>query len=215
MCEIEEKDLNLDIKKLKEKLTDYDYIYFNNGKAKNLAYREYLQAYSLEKSKKQISCCDYYISKGILKNYLFFRAKRAFMTCDKKDFISFLNLNQLMVTKDYFLENLDKFKFAFRGSKIRFLNDKNTVFVSFPLIELRKIKTKNYEIMKKAFDFKFLYTLYSLRYHKKFLSPYLWRMLLTIPLGDYFILKAITKTMNSKDKQNKLKCFEVSNKHAK
>ncbi len=202
------KDFNLDLENLKKKIKDYDYVFFNNGKCENLKYRKYLQAYSLEKSGKSISCCDYYVYSKLLGNYLYFFTDNAFQMVNKLQFDSFLNINQIMVTKNYFLKNIKMFNEILNGAKIDFVNKENTIFVSIPLIRINKFKFGEYKIMKKVFQFKFLGKLYSLKYRKKFLSIYPFVLFFEILKGEIFILKSIVDILKDKDKRERLKSFE-------
>lgn len=198
-------DLFGDFESLKNKIKDHDYIYFKKGKCKNLMYREYLQAFSLEKTKKSISCCDYNVHSRFLGDYLCIFSKRLFKA-NKNEFRSFLNINQLMVTKDYLLKNLELFKKIFKGSKIDVINENNTVFISFPLIRLDKCVIMDYKIMKQAYDFNFLYQLYALKYQKKILmKPYIYVLFFEILRGKKFIFKAIQENLNDKSKKERLK----------
>jgi glycosyltransferase involved in cell wall biosynthesis len=205
------KDLNLNLNELQIKLKNYDHISFSSNKCQNLRYKEYLQNYALEKTNKPISCCDYYTHSKILGDYLRFCPESAFEKLDAKKFTSFLNISQFMVTKEYFLENIKIFKSIFQGNKINFITKKNTAFVSYPLIRIKKYKTYNYKIMKQAFEFKFLFQLFSLKYQKKlFLNLYTYFLGLEILKGKSFILKSIINTLKDKSKKKKIRGFEES-----
>jgi len=202
---LSKKDLKLNPKKLRNKLKNYNYVFFMEKGCKNLKYRKYLQIYSLEKSGKPISCCDYYIHSKGLGDYLRFYSKRLF-NARRDKFNFFLNINQFMVTKDYFLKNIEMFKGIFDGRQIKFVNEKNTVFVSIPLIRINNLVVKDYEIMKKAFDFNFLYQLHSLKYRKKIFSDlYIYALFLEVIKGKTFLLKSIIETLKDKSKKIRLK----------
>ena len=206
IIQLSKKDLNLSLEILKSKLKDYDYIYFKKGKVQDLKYRKYLQSYSLEKSKKPISCCNYYVHSKILGDYLYFRSKFS-IKISRREYNSCLDINQLMITKDYFFKNLEKFKgFINKNKEIDILEEKNTVFVSFPLIRLNKLKTTNKDTIEKMFDLKFLYNLYALKYQKKFLSGalYLSILLLKSFKGEKFILYSIISSLKDRETQRKL-----------
>ncbi len=205
---LSKKDLNLNLDKLKNKLKNYDYVYFDFGN-NSLKYREYLQAYSLEKTKKPISCCNYYVYNNLLGDYLYFLINYAFKLLDKKDFHTLLNINQLMVTKDYFLGNISKFRRISKGEEIDFITKSNTAFVSFPLIRIKKFKFKDYEKMKNVFEFKFLYRLYSLKQAKNpFLIVYSLALLFEVLKGKGFILKHLFSILRDKDKRLKIRSYE-------
>jgi len=195
---------------LKEILKDYDYISFKEGGASHLKFKDFLQIYSLKITNKPISCCNYYVYRKGLGDYLYFCSEKSFRELDKKDFVSFLNLSQLLVTKEFFLENIEKFKKAFQR-EIDFLNKDNTAFVGFPLLRVKKIPTKKYSIMKKAFVFEFFHQLYSLYYTKKiFFKPYVPFLLLEIFFGKFFILKYLFDSLKDRSRISKLKNYQIS-----
>lgn len=190
---------------LKEKIVDYDCIILGNGKCENLEYREYLQAYSLEKTKKPISCCDYYLYTKSLGDYLRFVPESALSSIDKHDFIDLLDLNQIMVSKDYLLENLSIFQRAFETNRIDFLTIENTAFVSFPLIRINKPIKQSYQIMKQVSEFTFIHKLFSLKLQGKvFKSFFPYALVLEALNGKKFILDAIFETLKRKDKKGKI-----------
>jgi len=190
----------LNSEKLKKKLNGGDYICFSEGKCKVSPYKNYFQAYSLEKSKKQISCCDYCVHSEDLGDYLIFKAKQAFKTINKEDFSALLNMNQLMVSKSYFLKNFDLFKRMFHGKVANIINEKNTVFISIPLIKIEDLKTINYNGMKEAFRMLFLDKLYSLAYQKKiFFSSYPYKLLLGSIFGKIFIFRYLFESLFNKE----------------
>lgn len=207
---LSKNDFNLRLECLKNKLKDYDYIYFLKEKSKNLKYRTYLQSYSLEKSGKPISICDYNIYNKNLGDYLHFYAKLIFELENKELFESALDINQIMVTKDYFFNNIDLFKKIYqKDRKINFFNKEDIVFVSYPLVRIKKIHIKNYNFMKKVFEFRFLYDLYSLKYRKKLFSkPYIYFLILEILKGKLFILKSIIETLKNKERKSRLQALE-------
>ena len=202
---LSKQDLDLKLYLLKDKIKNYDYVYFKVGWSENLPYREYLQIYSLEKTRKQISCCDYYVSTRFLKDYLRFVTEKAIKYLSKEEFSSFLNLNQIMVTKHFFLKNIKNFRKIINGEYIDFINEKNTAIISLPLIRINKIQNKNYELMRNAFEFEFLFQLFSLKLQKKlFSSVYFYALIFEIFKGKKFIFKVILKTLKDKDKSKKV-----------
>src|SRR3989344_1117816 len=192
---------------LRNKISEADYIIFEKtGNKIDHPFRNYLQQYSLEKSGKEISCCDYYVSSKDLGNYLLFKARVAFATLKKKDFDSCLKIEQIMTTKQYFLNNLNKFKFALNQGKFELINDKNTTYLSIPLVSIEKAPTLNYEVFKRAFQMKFLDNLYSLYYQNKiFSSKYLYRLIFSSIFYNRFLLRIIRENLSDKKKVFKLK----------
>jgi len=201
------RDMNLDGEVLKKKLEGIDYIYFKEGKVEDLKYRKYLQAFSLEKTGRPISCCDYYVSNGALKDYLYFHTKRFFKLYEGR-LNKFLSINQFMVTRRYFLDNIDKFKEFFDGKEINIVNEKDVSFVSFPLIRLNKVVIEDDKIMKYAYDYNFLYHLYSLKSRKRIFSElYVFGLFFEILKGKKFIWTAIMENLKDKSKRARLESF--------
>jgi len=164
VIELKIGDFKKEPEKLKEEIQNFDYVYFSKGQSNDLKYREYFQALSLEKSKKPISCCSYYIHNKFLGDYLLFLGEFAFRKLSKEDFIQLLNINQLMITKEYLFENFKKLKnIMLNNEQIDFIQEHNTVFISLPLIRINKISLKKYNDMKIAYGFIFLSQLFSLK----------------------------------------------------
>lgn len=206
---LSEEDFNGGFNKVKDKIKDSDYIYFKKGRCQNLEFREYLQPYSLEKSKKDVSCCNYYVYSKYLGDYLYFLTHLASKTLKKEEFDSLININQLMVTKNYFLNNFDKFKRMMRGGIIDFVNEEDAVFISFPLIRIEDFNIDNYELIKKSFKLRFLYKLFSLKSQGKIhLSLYPYSVILNILSGKSFMLKAILENITDKDKKTRLETLK-------
>ena len=132
-------------------------------------------------------------------------AKKAFKNLNKKDFSNLLSINQLMVSKNYFLKNVNMFKYLFNGKNTDLINEKNTVFVSIPLIRIPNLKIINYNNMKKAFRMRFLDKLYALLYQKKIFSTYPHKLLCASFLGKIFILRYLLESIFNKENINKLK----------
>lgn len=200
---LSKKEINLDGNKLKEKIKDYDYICFKNN-AKISKYRDYIQSYSLEKSEAKISCSDYYVYSRKLKEYMLFRGDWAFRRTGE-EFYNLLDISQLMVTKNYFLENIKSFKNFFKNKKFNLMNKENTIFISIPLIQIKKLRTISYENMKKAFEMRFIDRLFSATYQKRLvLSRYPYQLIIASLLGKPFILRYLTESIFNKNNWDKL-----------
>ncbi len=201
------EDFELSAEELKEKIKNYDYLSFNDGNSDFHSFKEYFQIYSLEKTKKKISCCDYYASSDGLKNYLAFNSFWAFKSLSSDDFQYFQNINQLMVDKNYFLENLEDFRTLFYGKKVDILKEDKTCFISIPLVSINNIKNANYGKMKKAFLMLFVYDLSSKIYQKKLLtSSYFYNLIFSsITHGRWFIIRHLSGSLFNKGKLKTLK----------
>ncbi len=188
---------------LQEKIQLADYITFDERDALFYPRKDYLQAYALEKSGKQISCCDYYVHDKRLGNCMLFKARHAYERLHERDFHQLLHISQLMVTKPYLLKNLEALRSAVNreGSCI---TGKNTVFLSIPLVEVSQVRGFDYLRMKEAFLYKFLDTLYSLKYQKKLFSSYPLKLLIASQKMK-FILPSLKDALFDQHKRSKLK----------
>jgi len=211
MVSLSKNDLNKSPNEIKEKIKDADYICFFDGECKISKFKNYLQMYSLEKTKKDVSCCDYYAYSKGLGNYLVFNAYGAFKFINRKDFNKLLNLNQIVVTKNYFLKNLNKFKEFFYGKEVDLINEKNTAFVSIPLLKIKKFKEVNsINMIEEAFEPHFMLELYSLfRKKKLFFNKYFYKLLISpILINNFFIWKYLLKSLFNKENWFKIKFEE-------
>lgn len=200
-----ENDLNLSDKELLAKIKNYDYISFSKGKCEKSKYKDYFQVYSIKKSGKQISCCDYYVSSKSLGNYLLFPSKKAFYFLEYTKFNKLLNINQITVIKEYFLNNIDNFKLAFNGDFSELIIKDNTIFVSIPLISIDKLNVLDYNVMKKAFQMRFRDNLFSLLYQKKPSSIiYFFNLLFTSLSGKQFIIRYLFDSILNKENLRRL-----------
>lgn len=203
---LKKEDLMLEYDELNEKLKGIDYVTFKTNNLESEKYREYIQMYSLEKSKKDISCCDYYVYSWLVGDYVLFKAKTSFKQTQKKSFDKFIQLNQLMVKRKYFLENLADFKKFFDSKDIDIINDENTVFVSIPLIRARKIRYLDYSSLKVSTRMKFLDDIYINFHSKNFL--YMFKVLLLSISGKFFMFKFIKDSFIKPENWFKLKTFK-------
>ncbi|MBI2632408.1 glycosyltransferase [Candidatus Pacearchaeota archaeon] len=195
-----------DDKNLKEKIKDVEYISFLSNRAINSTYKNKIQAYSLEKSGKDISCCDYYVNSKLLGNYILYKAKVGYLKLEKPWFNSLLIPEQIMIRKSYFLKNYNRLKYCFLENNLNFIEDKNTVFVSIPLVKIKNMPLKNYEKQGIAFQMKFLDKLYSLYFQKKLLvSSYFYSLLVNAFFGKIFMFKAVKNALHDKKKLEKAK----------
>ncbi len=201
---LSKEDLNFQEDELKEKLKDYDYICFNNGKCRISSYRNHMQAYSLEKTGKDISCCDYYVYLERLSDLVLFRSEWAYRRA-KEEFPKLLDINQLMVTKKFFLNNISSFNDLFKNKYFFLINQENTIFVSIPLVYIKKLRNISYENMKKAFEMRFTDRLFYLLHKKKLLSDkYLYVLILASLLQKPFILRYLLNSVFNKKNWDKL-----------
>ncbi len=196
---ITSKEIDLGKEKLSSLLKEHDYVSFHEGNAEHLKYKNYFQIYGLVKSGKPISCCNYYVHAPLLGDYMLFFTRDGAALLDKNKFNAMLDINQLVVKKEYFLSNYEMFKSAFHGKTIDFVNHDTTIFVAIPLVRLKKPKTKDYDTLSKAFGFKFIYSLYSSIYQKKILNPYVYAWLFQALTSKPFMMRALINNIKDKN----------------
>jgi hypothetical protein len=170
---------------------------------------DYVQAYSLFISKKQISCCDYYIHSRLLGDYLAFKSKHAFNTLGNK-FYQFLNINQLMMTKEYFFKNFDFFKKIYSGeinTQQGRIKEEDIVFISLPLIRIKNLPKTKYKDIKENFYMLFFDKIFSLIYRKKFFNPYIFKFFLFSLMGNLFMIRYLFYKFSFNFNRNILRSF--------
>ena len=207
IVEISKEDFNNPIDMLNNKIKDADYICFRHGNFLKAGYKNYIQAYFLEKLGKPICCCGYYAHSRGIGNYLLFYPDIAYDSLGKERFAKFVSLNQLMVTKDYFLENIKRFENFFNGRRIDIITKENTSFASIPLVRILGVKIDSYEDMLKAFKIIFIRDIRQRVYQRRLsYSPYIYRFIIeSLFLGKFYLLKYLVKESFSKDKIYALK----------
>jgi len=136
---------------VKEKINSADYVGFNIRGARISEYRDYFLAHALEKTGKDISCCEYYLDSLFFKNSTLFQVSESIGAIDAKDFAALLNINQIMVTKKFFLENFESLRALSENAHPEIINEKNTAFVSMPLVWINKFSKVKNTSMEKAF----------------------------------------------------------------
>ena len=180
-------------KEIEESLKKFDYISFSDGNSEPLKYKNYLQVYSLDKTGKEISCCDYYAYDRVLGDYLTSNVFRAFPILKTDKFNQAISINQIAVAKEYFIKNLNKFREFFNGKKIDIINEKNTAFISIPLVKIKKINKMDLETFSIFFHQKnFIFDINLLLKQKRlFTSCYLYRLIYILlknkVFRDFFI----------------------------
>jgi len=199
---LEKKDLYSD---LNEKLKNIDYVSFKTNNLKNQSnFKDYFLERALNVTGKDMACCDYYVSPLGLKDYMTFASNVAFKRIGKEA-NRLIDLNQLMVKKNFFLEHLGEFQKLSNNKPFNLINKENTALVSIPLVSIKKIRKIEYEKMKKAFEFRFQNDLFSLYYNEKlWLNPYPYALLLKSIFGNFFILKYLFELKKDKAIADKL-----------
>ena len=196
---MKEEDFDKGIGEIEKLIDGHDYISFLTENSEFLPYKEFFQIYSLEKTSKNISCCNYYLNSKSLGDYmLFFLPDAINKLGDSMN--QFLDLSQILVRKKYFIDNFDNFKRIYGGGEINFINKEECAVVNIPLVRLRRFKLKDdYEKIKLCYDFKYIYKLNSLLYQKKYFSLFPWVLFMKGLLGESYLLKAILNKIKDKN----------------
>src|SRR3989344_5235789 len=190
---LKKENLEKSNSEIEEFIKDFDYISFSDGNSVPLNHKDYLQAYSLNKTVKDISCCDCYVYDKILGNYLTTNVFRAFPILKADKFNQAITINQIAVTKKYFIKNIDKFREFFNGNKIDIINEKNTAFISIPLVKINKINKMDSKTFSTFFHQKNFIFDASLLFKQKrlFASRYFYRLIFILlknrSFRDFFI----------------------------
>ena len=214
IIEISENEIYKDYDAIKEKLKNFSYVCFSYGKSRPNKYKNYLQAYSLEKTGKEISCCEYTLQSKNLGRCLAINVYKAFKILKKEYFNGLLNINQFMVTKDYFLKNFKKFKEIFNGGQIDIIDENNTAFIEIPLLQIENLSRVNkryinrldFDSLKKVFRLNFMIDLFLLFSQKKlFKNFYPYKLFInSIVNGNFFVLKCLFSSILSRENRDKL-----------
>ena len=189
---------------LKEKIKLYDYISFKTEKSEILPYKDFFQVASLKIFKKDISCCDYYLYSSKLGEYLAVYANLAFKIMKKKDFSRVIKLDQLTITKSFLLNNLEEFREICRDKNVNFINEKNTAFVTRPLVRINTFPSIELEKLKGISWPKFENRIKTLFYQKDLrIFVYLYNSALAYFLGNKLILEYLSEKSKEKIKRSK------------
>ena len=200
---LKKENLEKSNSEIEEFIKDFDYISFSDGNSVPLNHKDYLQAYSLNKTVKDISCCDCYVYDKILGNYLTTNVFRAFPILKADKFNQAITINQIVVTKEYFIKNINKFRTFFNGKKIDIISEKNTAFISIPLVKIKKINKVEPEVFDTFFHQKnFIFDISRLLKQKKlFTSRYFYRLIYILLRNRQFrvfFIKFVKGRLNNK-----------------
>ncbi len=196
-------DLQKGQKYLSQKTLGAKYICFKNKDYENVPFRDYFQIYSMELVQKPISVCCAQLSSNIIGDYAFLDTYYSYTYLDKSYFYENTDLAQFMVERNYFLKHINEFASICSGKWSDFINPKNTMFISLPLVRTNKIKRiplKNIDhILFSTLDLNLLV----LRNQKRiFRSSFIYRLLFYSLLINpqvlkYLLINVLPKTKNS------------------
>jgi len=198
---LDKKDLEKKDLEIENKIKAFDYISFSDGNDILLDNKDQLQTYSLKKTGKDASCCDYYVHDRILGNYLMTNVYKAFNYLSREQISQMLCPNQIMVRKKFFLANLNEFRKFFRGENNLLFNKKNTCLISIPLVAVKTLRKMDPGILfSAAFHKEFAIKAYLLMKQKKILiNPYIYRLAYLIvrdPLLRHCFIDALKNRKN-------------------
>ncbi|MDO8460077.1 MAG: glycosyltransferase [Nanoarchaeota archaeon] len=195
------ESLHLNYHDIKKALKNFDYVSFTDKNSEQLKYKEHFQIYSLEKSGKDISICDYYIYEKNLGNCLSFQSNNAFLMLNKETFSKLLLPEQFIIKKNFFIKNYKQFIKLFNNQKNSILNYENIVFVSIPLLKtttVPKLKLNKNELFLPKFEDK----LRSINQQGKlFLDAYVYKLIIYSIFRNKFIKDRIIKRLKDELKK--------------
>jgi spore maturation protein CgeB len=198
-------DLSKGKKYLNKYLKNYDYIGFKHKGYELLPHKEYFQIHSLELLKKPINCCDCYLSSYLIGDYAAISLNYAYGLKDKSCFYDNLDISQIMVKKQYFLNNLHKFISLYNNKIPSFINEENTIFMSLPFVRTKKRKKIPLKDVDHVLFTYFERELLVLKNNKKlFTSSYLYKLILYLLLYNHQSLKYFFKYTLKRTKNPKL-----------
>lgn len=214
IIELRKKDFDNGLEYVKEKISDYDYVSFSDGRCKKHKHKDYIQMYSLLKTDKDISCCDYSLYDRTIGTYMVSKPSRYFKFVKREKFERIISINQIAAKKDFLLGNFEKFREMINSGLINIIDKDNTAFVDIPLVRIERLNKANYDFIRrleredieKAFQLNFLYKLYSLIYRKKiFTDSYPYKLIVFGFFGNRFILRYLRQAVFSKDYIRKIR----------
>jgi spore maturation protein CgeB len=179
-----------------------DYVSFKSGKYEDLPYKEYCELNAHLLFNKPVVCCDSYLSSSFIGDYASVALYYAYDLQDKRLFYGNLDLEQLMIQKDYFLQKLDHFvNFAKDKS---FLTKENCIFISIPLVRTNKINFLSKRLLEHTvFDYFNLNLLVLKNKHQLFSTSYMYKLIfyslfINQRIMVYLLTYTLKKTKNKK-----------------
>lgn len=183
-------DLQRDRKDLTLALKDFEFVTIGNPENKHFRY--YMQKYSLDKTGKDISCCDYYIKSNSIGDYISIFTEHSQKTMKRPVFLKTIPIECIMVRKSYFLDNLELFR-SFDESKDKLLRD-NVCFVGIPLLSIKSKPKINDEDLDKISLPLFENLLRVVKNNKyPLLNPHLYKLGLYGLIFDRYIVRRLIK----------------------
>ncbi len=203
VIELNKKDLNLPRANLIAKLRDVDFISFNDGVSAQNSFKNNFHSQCLVYSGKQISCSDSYGFNNLLGNFALSMVKKAVKSRKCRTYASLLNLSQIAVKREFFLDNFEKFKRFNLKDRVWMLDAAHTAFISIPLVSIRRNPT----LEDTDSDYSrplFLDKLYSVWLRRGFFSIKFLSLITAIALYPP-VYQIICKSLNDRSIWHKLK----------
>lgn len=207
---LEKSDLEKGINHVKNKVAGFEYVCFMNKGCESLPYRDYFQIYSMELLQKPISACNSQLNSRIIGDYASLDLYYSYHYYDRSYFYGNLDISQIMVRKSFFIDNFGKFASLYKGKNATFINDKNTSFISMPLVRVRKIKKMPFRNADHILFSNIDLELMVLRNQKRlFKDLYLYKLMFYSVFVNPQILKHLLVNVMKKTKNHY--CVKISN----
>lgn len=212
LIELSDEDINMDKKHIINYVRNYDFVSFSKKEWNKHKYKDFIQMYCLEKTKKDICCCDYYLSNKNLGTIMVSKTSRYFKFQGEEKTKKILHPAQIFVTKKYFIKNLNNLKRFVAGKGNLQIKENNISFISIPLITISNIEDNYLNVLnnlskselEKAFQLNFFYILYSLFHRRRFFTDiYLYKLLL-FSLRNGFISKYLLSSLKTREFINRI-----------
>lgn len=208
LCYIKKEDLGKGKDHLQNKTQNFEYISFEKKGCEALPHRDFFQIYPMAKIKKPISICDLQLSSSIIGDYACLSLEYATKYHkDKKSLYENMDISQFVVEKSFFMKNIKKFEELFNGAVPKFLTDKNSFFISIPLVRTKKIKRIPLRNVKHILFTPLDLNLLVLRNQKKLLKKsYIYRLLfysifINPQIFKHLLVNSLPRTKNARLKK--------------
>ncbi len=136
---LEQSDFKKGVDHIKIKVTGSRYVGFKSKHSEILPYKDFYQTYTMDIIKKPVSICDAYLYSSLIGDYATLSLYYAHNYMVDQSYVQAnLDISQIMVEKNYFLNNMAAFAEMYNGKPFP-LNTKDVSFLSMPLVRTKKI----------------------------------------------------------------------------
>ena len=203
IIELNKEDLKLSNSEIFNKIKEADYINFSEKGSFSNSLKNRFQMQCLKFSGKQISWCDAYACNSMLGDYALLMVKKAVKSKRIREYSQICSISQVAVAKEFFIQNLQKFRRFNLEDKVWLLDESRAAFISIPLVKINH-NPKSEDIIQDYSRLLFLDKLYGVWLGKNFFSLHLYRFIFSTMLYQP-IRKAICKNLNDINMWHKLK----------